>query len=423
MLAADGGALPPMTWPDFRAAFLPLYIAWRNLLRHYRRNITALLSVGFGVAALLAASGFTAGMFEEFREATIHSRYGHVQVTVPGYHQNGRSDPWSYLLPGEAPAQLLDGVGDGRIAPRLLVNGLASHGDVTLPFIGEGYDPAVDMTDDRSLRMTAGRRLAAGDRDHLIVGRGMARRLGVGAGDSLVLLVTNPGGQLGAVEAEIAGVFASFSSDFDAAALLLPIELARRLVGVEGAHAWLVFLDETAKSHAVADHLSATLPRDRFDVQPWDALAEFYRRATELFVQQLQVVKVVVVAIILLGIGNTMMSSVLERTGEIGTVLALGARRREVLRGFLLEAAILGVVGALLGVLLAAALAWLVAMAGIQMPPPPGFSRGYPAALQITPGAMLEALAIAVATTTLAALYPALRASRMVIVDAIRELR
>ena len=402
---------------------MSLLLALRNLRRQFRRSLTALLSIGFGVAALLVATGFNAAMFEEFREATIRSQFGHLQITRPGFQERGRSDPWAYLLPGDLavdPALLPPA---STVSPRLLLNGLVSFGELTLPFMSEGIDPARDMLDDRSLRIEHGRRLAAGDHRHVVLGEGLARQLEVGPGESVVLLVNTPTGQLGAAEAEVAGVFSSFSQEFDDAALLLPLSLARELAQVEGAHAWLVFLQDTSTTASALGPVRNALPADEFDVQPWYTLAEFYARASALFQQQLDLVKGIVVFIILLGIGNTMMMSVLERTGEIGTVMALGNTRASVMRGFLLEGALLGLLGAVLGVLAALGVGQLLALAAIEMPPPPTFARSYDAALLITPPMVLEVLLIAIVTTTLASFYPAWRASRMEIVEAIRHAR
>ncbi len=402
---------------------MSLLLALRNLRRQFRRSLTALLSIGFGVTALLVATGFNAAMFEEFREATIRSQFGHLQVTRPGFQERGRSDPWAYLLPADVtldPALLPSG---STISPRLLLNGLVSFGERTLPFMSEGIDPARDMLDDRSLRIELGRRLGPADHRHVVLGEGLARQLEVEPGESVVLLVNTPTGQLGAAEAEVAGVFSSFSQEFDDAALLLPLSLARELAQVEGAHAWLVFLQDTSATASALGPVRNALPADEFDVQPWYTLAEFYARASALFQQQLDLVKGIVVFIILLGIGNTMMMSVLERTGEIGTVMALGNTRASVLRGFLLEGALLGLLGAVLGVLAALGVGQLLALAAIEMPPPPTFARSYDAALLITPPMVLEVLLIAIVTTTLASFYPAWRASRMEIVEAIRHAR
>jgi putative ABC transport system permease protein len=398
-------------------------LAWRNLTRQWRRSSASLGAVAFSVAALLAATGFNAALFEEFREATIRSDTGHLQITRPGFQQRGRSDPAAFLLPPEPPLALAALGQDGVLAPRLLVNGLASFGERTLPFIAEGVDPAVDLRDDQALELVAGERLQPGSDEQLLLGRGLAARLGAAVGATVVLLTNTPDGQLSAVEAPVVGTFRAFSEELDEAALVMPIGLARRLLAVDGAHSWRVFLEDTAATEQALGAVRGALAGRDLEVTPWPVLAEFYRRAAALFGQQLAALKAIVIAILLLGIGNTMLMSVLERTREIGTVMALGRRRGQVLTGFLIEGALIGLLGALVGVVLAFAGAGVLALAAIEMPPPPTFARAWTASLQLEAGDVLQTVVLACLTTTLAALYPAWRASRMAIVDSLRSAR
>lgn len=401
-----------------------LNIILRNLLRQRRRALIAIFSVAFGIAALAVANGYIAWMFYDFREATIESQYGHIQVTRPHYHEEGRADPFRFLLPDDAAAAPLMRQSHVRAwGARLAFTGLVSKGETTLSFVGAGFNPATDLTGDRSLRIVAGRRLAFTDRGQIMLGKGLALQLGVQPGDAVVLLVDNPGTGLGGIEVRVAGVFESVSKAYDDSALLVHIEAARKLLKVSGAHGWLVYLDATENTATVADALRRQFDPRQFEVRTWDQLAEFYARAVDLFRQQLDVVRFIVIAIILLGIGNTMMMSVMERTGEIGTMMALGIRRRAVLSQFLAEGALIGVLGGVSGLLLA----WLIGIAidamQIEMPPPPSLTRGYVARILLTPAIVIEALVIAVMTTVLASLYPAWKAARMEIVDALRKYR
>lgn len=397
-------------------------LALRNLLRHRRRALIAIFSVALGTAALAVASGFIAGMFADFREATIESQYAHIQITRPGYHENGLADPARYLLPNDAAAKTLSTLPHVRAwGPRLGLTGLVSHGESTLSFVGEGFDPAHDLTGDRSLKIVQGHRLGAADHDQILLGKGLATLLGVQAGDAVVVLVDTPASGLSAIDAKVAGVFESVSKAYDDSALLVHIQAARKLLKVEGAHSWLVYLDKTESTPSVAEDFRTRFGAPGFEVRTWDQLAEFYRRAVDLFQQQLAVVRFIVVAIILLGISNTMMMSVMERTGEIGTAMALGVRRRILLGQFVLEGALIGLLGSLVGLALAVMIGWGIDALHIDMPPPPGLTRGYLAHLVFTPATAVEALLVGLGTTTLASLYPAWRASRMVIVDAIRH--
>lgn len=396
-------------------------IILRNLLRHRRRSLIAIFSVGFGAASLIVASGFIEWMFVDFREATIESQYAHVQVTRPAFHENGRADPFSYLLPGDDAAKGIDGAQHVRSwGPRLGFTGLASLGETTVSFLGEGFDPARDLTGDRSLRIAQGDRLGASDTKKVLVGKGLATLIGAKAGDTLVLLVETPGSGLNAIEVKVAGLFESVSKAYDDSAILVHIGAARELLKVPGAHNWLVYADQTENTGAVADYLRGKFGAD-FEIRTWDQLAEFYTRAVDLFRQQLDVVRFIVIAIILLGIANTMMMSVMERTGEIGTSMALGINRRSLLGQFVLEGALIGAIGSAVGLLVAIMVALGVDLLQIEMPPPPSLTRGYIAKVLLTPGIVGEAIFISIAATTLASLYPAWKASRMVIVEAIRQ--
>lgn len=407
-----------------RRLFVALELTNRNLLRHRRRSLIAVLSVAFGIAAMIVATGFTEWMFVDFREAMIESQYGHIQISKPGFHEDGTSDPFRYVLPLDSGAKAAEGVPHLRsLAPRLMLTGLVSRGDATVSFTGEGIDPAKELIDNRSLRILEGDRLQAGNRNEVLLGQGLATLLGAHAGDDVVVLVNIPRGGINAVDARVAGIFASVSKAYDDSALLTSIGMARTLLKVEGVHTWLMYLDDTRHTRQVAAGLRQRLDPIAFDVRTWDQLAEFYTRSVALLREQLGVVHIIVFSIILLGIGNTMMMSVVERTGEIGTAMALGVKRRALLRQFLLEGGTIGFVGGLVGLVLALLVAGAVAMLQIEMPPPPGLTRGYVAHVLLTPPLIVASPFLAIAVTTLASLYPAWKASRMVIVDAIRHNR
>jgi len=115
--------------------------------------------------------------------------------------------------------------------------------------------------------------------------------------------------------------------------------------------------------------------------------------------------------------------SVLERTGEIGTIMAMGTPPRRVLQLFILQGFLLGVIGGLIGLVVGLALAQLISYIGIPMPPPPGRDTGYSAEIMLTARLALWGAVVAVVPATLASVYPAWKAARLPIVDALRHNR
>jgi len=385
----------------------------------------AVSAVMFGIVALMLASGFIEWIYYDLRESTIHSRLGHLQVVRPGYHRAGQSDPFAYLLPaGSAELDAIRRMPHVRsVAPRLHLSGLASHGDTTISFVGDAVDPALESDSSRSLVIEKGSALAPGDANGVLFGAGLANNLGVGIGDRVVLLVNTASGGVNAVELTVRGLFSSVTKAYDDSALRLPIATARSLLRVQGAHAWVVLLDDTRATDEIASALRSRLPAAQFEVTPWYELADFYRKTVALFSKQVDIVRIIIGAIIVLSISNTLTMVVLERTGEIGTSMALGVPRARILGQFIAEGASLGVVGGIAGVVIGTLLAWLISGIGIPMPPPPGMAHGYIGQIRITPALTASAFALAAITATVASLYPAWRASRLVIVDALRRNR
>lgn len=404
---------------------LDLWLAMRSVLRQGRRTLIAVAAVSFGVIAMILASGFIEWLMRGMRESTIESQLGHIQIVRPGFIERGSSDPFGFVMGDEQKAfdAVRSSPGVKVVAPRLTFNGLASRGENTLTFSAQGVSPPAEAVLSKSIRILRGRNLASDQASEIIMGRGLAANLGADVGDTLVLLATTASGGINAVEAPVVGVFASVSKEFDDASLRVPIGLAQQLVRVNGAQQWLVLIDQTDNTDARMRDLRAQLPADRLDLIPWYRLADFYNKTRELFSSQLDVVKLIILLIIVLSISNTLSMSVLERISEIGTCMALGLNRSRIRRIFLFEGVMLGVVGGGLGVVIGCLLAVVLSRVGIPLPPPPGMDEGFDGEILLTVPIIVQAFLIAVCSALVSSVYPAWKASRMNIVDALRQSR
>ncbi|SFN87632.1 ABC transporter permease [Nitrosospira briensis] len=405
-------------WLDFNLAF-------RNVIRQKRRSAIAVGAVTFGIAALILANGFIEWIFLDFRESTIKSQLGHLQIVRPGYHDAGKADPFAFLLPDAVPE--LETPGEPAeikaVATRLSFSGLISHGEATISFIGDGDDPRQQAVFGDALQISAGRHLSLDDPLGIIVGEGLARNLGVGVGDQVILLATTASRGTNAVEVTIRGLFSTVTKSYDDAALRMPIETARQLLRTKGSHVWMVLLNDTAQTDPMLAKFRDKLQKEKLEIVPWYALADFYNKTVTLFTRQIYGIRLIIAIIILLSITNTMTMSVMERIGEIGTSMALGVKRMGIMRLFISEGVLIGCFGGISGLLLGIFFAHMISAAGIPMPPPPGMARGYTGQILVTWDIALESLTLAVGTTLIASIYPAWRASRMQIVDALRHNR
>ncbi len=412
------------THPDkaVNSFLLDLSLAVRNVARQRRRSGMAVVAVSFGIVALLVAGGFIEWIFVDMREATIRSQLGHIQVVRPGYFESGLSDPFAYLLPEDSKElREIDRLDHLKVlGPRIAFSGLISHGEATVSFVGEGVEPDKELLLSRTLQIPKGNELSGREPNGIIMGLGLAANLGVDIGDKVVLIANTPSGGVNAVECRVRGFFSTISKAYDDSAIRVPISTVRKLLRVSGSHVWVMLLDETASTQPVIAALRTAYANKGLEFVPWSDLADFYNKTVELFKKQVGVMKLIIGIIIVLSISNTLMMSVMERTGEIGTSMALGVKRTQIMRQFLLEGLMLGVIGGVIGLVLGWICAQAISAIGIPMPPPPGMARGYTGEILVNRGLVGDAFILAVGTTLLASLYPAWKASRMVIVEALR---
>ncbi len=408
-----------------RSIKIDAFVGFRNVIRQRRRTLFNLTAIAFGLAALTLAGGFTEWIFWATREAVIESGFGHIQVVRRGFFDSGLADPFRFLLREDAQElQIVEQApGLKRVAPKLSFTGLISHVDSTIPFTGEGVDPDAERNFGTVSIITEGTGLSEKKPNGIILGRGLASSLGVKVGDGVVLLATTRAGGLNGADARVLGLFFTASKAYDDSALRAPLAFAQRLVGVSGVHRWVVVLRDTAETDRAVGVLRTKLAGSDLEVVPWYDAADFYKKTVALLSQQLMVINLIVAIIIVLTISNSLTMSVMERTGEIGTCLAVGVTRTKTMRRFIAEGMAIGLLGGLLGVATGIGLAIGISAKGIPMPPPPGGSEGYVARIIVTWRVALEALALGVVTTLLASLFPAWKASRLTIVDALRHNR
>ncbi|WP_141352766.1 ABC transporter permease [Zoogloea ramigera] len=411
--------------PQALSILSDLTMAFRNVVRHRRRAGFALLIIAGGVLAFLLSGGFIHWLLDNMREGFIHSQVGHIQVVRPNYFEVGVADPYRYLLPENSDAEKAVRSTEHVVtmSSRLSFSGLASFKDQTITFMGEGVDSEAEKQVSRDITLVAGEALSSSDPTGVLLGRGLAANLGVKVGDTLVLMTSTAKGGMNASDVHVRGLFSTFSKEYDDGALRVPVGLSRELMRVKGATTWVVLLDDTANTAKSLQALRDKLDPKQFQLVPWEELADMYIKTRDLFLRQVFIVEMLIGLIIVLSIGNTLHMAVVERTGEIGTAMALGVRRRHILRLFIFEGLVLGTIGGFVGVSLGWSLSILISWIGIPMPPPPGMEDGFDAELLVDAGLAFNAFVLAVVTTVCASILPAFNASRMNIVDALRHQR
>lgn len=400
-----------------------LKLALRNLFRQKGRTVITLIAIVFGVAALVLAGGFVEDIFVQLRDATIHSRLGYVQLYRTGYYEYGTRDPYKYMI--EDPSLLnrnlrkISGVED--VLQRVNFSGLLNNGNTDRAVFGEGVEPAKEAELGSLLTIISGRQLADSDDYGILLGEGVANALQLKPGDYVDMVATMAEGGMNSLEFEVVGVFRTFSKDFDARAIRIPLTTAQELIDTAAVHSLVLSLNTVELVNPLSDWLRKKLPGDRYEVKTWLELDQFYRKTVDLYKSQFGVLQLIILGIVLLSVANSVSMTATERIGEFGTLRALGRKSSDVYKLLIIESTVLGLLGATIGLALGILLAVGLSEIGIPMPPPPNSNSGYTAMIRVVPATCAIAFMVGFLATVISALITCRGPTRGSITDALRQ--
>ncbi len=385
----------------------------------------------FGAMALMLAGGFFVNNFEGLRERTIRNGLGHLQVNTEQYLKEGEEKP------------LANGIGDYRALQARLEKfphvigttgevsfvGLISNGEKSEAFLGRGVEPEREQQIGFTTNIKEGQALSEGPSQEgeyeALLGVGLASNLKVKVGDVLTVLSTTTDGSLNGVDIKVVGLFSTGVKEFDDRSLKVKLATAQTLIGSDRVTKVIVKLDETRYTNEVLEAVNAAgleANGSKVRARSWSELATFYHQVVAMYGAIFLFLGIIISVLVVLSSSNTMMMAVLERVQEIGTLMAIGARRWQVLTIFIVEGFLVGSLGAVLGLVLSAVAMQAINAAGIVMPPPPSFSTGIPLKINFVPQLCVLVFLLVTLTQTFSAFIPSIKAARLKIVDALRHI-
>ncbi|MEZ4770923.1 MAG: ABC transporter permease [Caldilineales bacterium] len=400
-------------------------IAWRDLGRNRRRTLFSVIAVALGLALLIMMDGFVAGIVQDSLDNTIRFETGHVQLRADSYDRTTSSLQWKDLLTDpEALAAQAAAMPEVRAAaPVLWASGVLNTRDESTGLQIYGIDTTSAVYDPFRQALVAGDFLAPDDRSGILVGKRLADSLGLGVGDRVNLAIVNANGQPDDQAFTIRGLYTTGFFSYDDAAVLMPLSKAQAYTATDGhASAVIIFLNDENNADAVA----AALRSPTVEALTYLKLNEVFLQTMETATGFYVILYGIVILVVAVIIANTLLMAVFERVREMGILAALGMKGRQIALMFLVEAAIMGVFGAVLGIILGAASVAYLATAGMQIADVGSMMQGVAIGTTVRATFNVSGMAsLAIWTliiTLLAALYPARYASRLEPVEALRAL-
>lgn len=408
-----------------------LGLALRNLFRNTRRTVITAAAVAVGLSMMVLTITLQEGSYADMISQGVSQLAGHVVVQGKGFQASKDSDIVVTAV-SDIETQIAKDFPDAVIAPRTFLGGLINSPSNSVAAALQGIDPDAEaQVQDLPRKIVDGTWLAQDDTRGILIGATMAETLAVGIGDKIVYMGQHSGGtDVDSRLFRVRGIFQTGAKEVDGFVTYAHIAATEELQAQDDVATMItVHLRDPKQASQAADLLRAQLARDDLEVLSWSqALPEIYgmiqvdRSSGDLMLAILGL-------IVALGVLNTMLMSVLERTREFGVMLAVGLRPATLLRLVLYEGLFLGLIGTAAGLLLGGALSWYLIRNGLDYSQFMGesFTMGGIALSSVVYGKFsLYRTAIyavgSVLFTTAAALYPAIHVARLQPVDAIHHV-
>ena len=400
-------------------------IAWRNIWRNKIRSLVIMLSVAIGLFAGIAVLALYKGMMNSRVKTVIYSESGHIQI----HHREFRKDYEAQYTLGLSAKSLSDLRKDPAVrfmATRTITQGMLATTTGSAGVQINGIDRAMEnKVSGLAEKIREGKEFDPHKKNQVLVGKKMADKMKLKPGGKLVLTFTDADANLISAAFRVAGIYQSENTPMDERNLYVQqTELNQLLnLGTE-VHEIALILQQDAMTLPTTRRLQQQYPNVL--VEPWQNLSP----ETELMIDTVDITSYIIISIILFalafGIVNTMLMAILERTQEIGVMMALGMNRLRLFLLVFLETVLLTLIGTPLGL----GIAWIVTTyynrhglnlenMGKEMMNSFGFSTLiYPE----FPAEKLAAIMGIVLFTALAScIYPAIKALQLQPIEALRK--
>ena len=400
-------------------------IAYRDLGRHRRRTVFTLLAVALGLALLLTMQGLISGMTADSLSNSIRLRTGHVQIRPASFQEDQLSLQAKDLLanPDQLVAQAKALSEVKAAAPVLWSSAILNTSDQSVGLQLMGIDTTSSLYDPIRAGVVSGSWLAPDDREGILIGRGLADSLGIGVGQKVSLALVDSDGKPDEGTFTVRGLFSTGIPGYDQSAVFMPLDKAQAFTRTSGQASLIMIL---LNNQDDANKVAAALQGPAVSVLTWSDLNKVFIDLMQAAMSFYVILYGIVILIVAVVVVNTLLMSVFERVREMGILAALGMKGGQIRWMFLLEAATLGILGIVVGLVLGAAGVAYLATAGIPIGDKMAAVAGSNFALSATLYGrfdMSSFINMSLATlivVLLASLYPAWYAARLEPVEALR---
>ena len=406
-------------------------LAYRNIRTNLRRSIITILAIAVGLMVLMLSGTLRTGQYDQMINSGVSQLAGHVVIQKKGFQEEREMEQ---LLEGhsELHTQLKEKFPGATITTRSFVGGLLTSTSGTSFVTLTAIDPAPELEITEFKDNIVKGEWLDDDIKGILIGQNMADTLGIDFEKKLnqkLVLNTSIDGEMTSQLFRVKGIFRTGVEEMDAFTGYIHYKAAEKLLAQKDvAHQLALHFPLVEQSEQATLEARKIIDTEKHDVLSWqEALPEIVAMI-EMDNVSNEVINVILFFIVAMGILNTMLMSVLERTQQFGVMLAIGMKANAIIKMILAEAFVLGVFGSIFGFILGFAVSYPLVEYGLDFSSAMGDNYSFSGA--VTSSVMygkyhwgLSAIYVVLALvfTVLSAVYPAWKVRKLKAIDAMRH--
>jgi putative ABC transport system permease protein len=402
---------------------LRIKIALRSITRHRLRSSLSIAMIAGAVCAIVIFHGLSDFMLESIKEIAAENQYGNMQIAKDKYWNPGKENRKERLFQLEELNPFLKQHPEIiKSSGRLAFYGLISNGDLSVGAKVIGIDIEKETTFTKSIRIMDGKFFTKNDVKEGMIGHLLAKQMRVTTGDEITILGVTVDGQMNAMDLIVSGTFTVGIDEVDSQVIYMPLTTTQSILDTSSVDLGVLQFSHLPLAEAKEKSINAELAAAKTSLvaRSWRTLATLYRQVEKFYNVQNRLIEGILLALMFLGILNAVTMTVVERTGEIGTLRSFGETRGDIIGQFVLESLILSLAGIVLGTLTSWGIVQITEAVGI-VTELPNVSVPVEIHINFLWSAVLYASGLALSTAIIATYLPARRAVHMNIVDALRK--
>ncbi len=407
--------------------FTFIKIAWRNIIRNRKRSSITLSAVGFGLGALIFIWAFVDGAHQQMIENYTSLISGHIQIHAEGFHQKEQLE--TYIeQPEKIKKSLRSNPSILSFTKRVKAAGLVSSSEHSAGVYILGIDPKHENEVSTIYKkVKQGSFLQENSDKEIVLGATLAKNLNVGLKEKLVIMSQALDGSIAAGAFHVKGLLNTGTDEIDKGVVIITHKAAEDLFVMNDRTSEIAIrLTDVENSKKASALIRKNLNSPELEVLSWQEVSAVLEQWIEFDNGFIYLIVLVVMVVVAIGILNTVLMGVFERTREFGILLALGTKRKQIIEMVAWESLFLGVIGSFLGSIFGILLTMQLGKTGINLTMVSSALTSFYMDPYIYPVSKILHIVISVVlvlvTSVIVSIYPAWHAANLKPVEAIRSI-